>query len=167
MVGIFIDFCADLGRSWFWGQVARSSRHRSLMEVSLSVALTLACRIHHPLWSRGCCTVNTRSCFAVMWSCWQTTSKQSLHPSEQLTPVFMTVGTWCSNYLQSFFSLSLSRFSGATGTTMSSRYGRHRQRRRRRRLLPISRVSYYLVPLISSFSFVWLETINRWGRRDR
>ncbi|KAM3187977.1 hypothetical protein ACTXT7_001212 [Hymenolepis weldensis] len=34
-----------------------------------------------------------------------------------------------------------SRFSGATGTTMSSRYGRHRQRRRRRRLLPISRTA--------------------------
>ncbi|VUZ55016.1 unnamed protein product [Hymenolepis diminuta] len=36
-----------------------------------------------------------------------------------------------------------SRFSGATGTTMSSRYGRHRQRRRRRRLLPISRASSF------------------------
>ncbi|CDS37010.1 segment polarity protein dishevelled [Echinococcus multilocularis] len=36
-----------------------------------------------------------------------------------------------------------SRFSGATGTTISSRYGRPRQRRRRRRLLPISRASSF------------------------
>lgn len=64
--------------------------------------------------------------------------------------VYLLVNELLLSYVPTF-AFSCLRFSGATGTTISSRYGRPRQRRRRRRLLPISRVSFFVIFLLACF----------------